>query len=130
LVPLEHGVLYVDQHSLHERVLYEELAKTRGETDSQALLVPETVRFEDPGELLRFEALLGPLAAAGFVIEPAGPREYWVQATPAWSAHRPPAAVLRDAVRALSAETRIRGDSEEVREALLRRLACRGAVKA
>lgn len=130
LVPLENGVLYVDQHSLHERILYDELARKSGETASQALLLPETIRFEDAAELLAFEALLEPLAAAGFMIEPAGPREYWVQATPAWSAHGAPAAALKEAVRALRAETRLRADADEVRERLLRRLACRGAVKA
>lgn len=129
-VPTESGVLYVDQHSLHERILYEELRRRSRDMDFQELLIPQTLRFSDSADQLRFEDLIEPLARVGFRIEPAGPHEYWIHATPAWSARQSPVRVLQEAVQALESDFRPCSSADELHDALLKRLACRAAVKA
>jgi DNA mismatch repair protein MutL len=77
------GLIIVDQHSAHERVLFEELMGSfgNGGRDSQRLLFPLTLRLS-PAEYGVVEELGGVLAAAGFEVEPFGGRAVIVHAVP------------------------------------------------
>ncbi len=84
LVESEAGLLIVDQHSAHERVLYERSmeAIAEGGAASQKLLFPMTLELT-PGELDALEASAELVARLGFEVEPFGGRAVIVHAAPA-----------------------------------------------
>jgi len=121
LVEGEEGLLIVDQHAAHERVLYERL---RGEeVPCQRLLLPQVVELSE-GEV---EALLGQrevLGRCGFELEAFGPRTLAVKAIPTLiRAHE-----VKQVLQALAGE--LEEASEDGLERARKLLACRGAIKA
>jgi DNA mismatch repair protein MutL len=81
LCEAEDGLVLIDQHAAHERVLYEQLGRG-GKVASQALLVPETV---DLGfrEAQALETLLPALREVGLEVEPFGGNTVVVKSVPA-----------------------------------------------
>jgi DNA mismatch repair protein MutL len=81
LCEAEDGLVLIDQHAAHERVLYEQLGRG-GKVASQALLVPETV---DLGfrEAQALETLLPALREVGLAAEPFGGNTVVVKSVPA-----------------------------------------------
>ena len=86
LCEAEDGLVLIDQHAAHERVLYEQLGRG-GKMASQALLVPETV---DLGfrEAQALETLLPALREVGLDAEPFGGNTVVVKSVPAMLAGR------------------------------------------
>jgi len=86
LCEAEDGLVLIDQHAAHERVLYEQLGRG-GKMASQALLVPETV---DLGfrEAKALETLLPALREVGLEAEPFGGNTVVVKSVPAVLAGR------------------------------------------
>jgi len=86
LCEAEDGLVLIDQHAAHERVLYEQLGRG-GKMASQALLVPETV---DLGfrEAQALEPLLPALREVGLDAEPFGGNTVVVKSVPAMLAGR------------------------------------------
>ena len=84
LVEAADGLLIVDQHSAHERVLYERAMATitEGGAASQTLLFALTLTFS-PEELDALEANRDLLATLGYELEPFGGRTVIVHAAPA-----------------------------------------------
>jgi DNA mismatch repair protein MutL len=82
----EDGVVLVDQHAAHERVLYNRfLARLESRSlaaPSQALLLPETVEL-DPAQVAAAADHRDRLSALGFEVEEFGPRTLRVTAVPA-----------------------------------------------
>lgn len=124
------GLLILDQHAAHERVLFEELrrAAERRQAPVQALLLDCIVSLGEQGRGAA-EELLPLLAETGLVAEPFGPEAFRITAVPARLAGTDPAELLRDMVEAWG-ETPSLLPLEDKRERLCTRLACRGAVKA
>ncbi len=98
------GLLLVDQHAAHERVLYERLRAewlARG-VERQALLVPTTLELEPrlAGALARdADAVI----RLGFEVEPFGEGAVVVRAVPALLGERDPASLVRDLADELAA---------------------------
>lgn len=132
VIPRADGILYVDQHSVHERVNYERLKSGEGASDAQLLLIPQNLDFDTADERLVLEELIPLLKDAGFDIEPSGPDSYWITAVPSWLSDRDVGRAVRQAVESMAEEgKRSLGNSvEEVRDKLLQRVACHAAVKA
>jgi DNA mismatch repair protein MutL len=123
------GVVLVDMHAAHERVMYEGMKKLlQGETASQTLLVPDIL----PVTLVQAdaaEAHAAEFAALGFVVTRLSPDQLALRAVPCLLANRDPAAVVRDVLSDL-VET---GQSRHVEESinhLLGTMACHAAVRA
>ncbi|ODT64322.1 MAG: DNA mismatch repair protein MutL, partial [Phenylobacterium sp. SCN 69-14] len=78
------GVVIVDQHAAHERLVYEQMKVQMdgGGVTRQALLLPEVVEL-DPAEAERVVARAGELEALGLVVESFGPGAVLVRETPA-----------------------------------------------
>jgi DNA mismatch repair protein MutL len=91
------GLLLVDQHAAHERVLFERLRAAWRErsVESQRLLLPVTVAV-DPAQVARIAEATGVAAAFGFDVEPFAADAVVVRALPALLAGRDPAALVRE----------------------------------
>ncbi|WP_420396148.1 DNA mismatch repair endonuclease MutL [Nioella sp.] len=125
----ETGMVIVDQHAAHERLVYEKLKRQMAENGvaSQALLIPEIVTLgaNDAATLLE---LADDLARLGLVLEPFGPGTIAVQATPAILGPVNAEAMLRDILDELDDL----GESLTVQaqiEAILSRVACHGSIR-
>jgi len=96
LLEEKHGLLLVDQHAAHERVLYERLgaAWREGSVESQGLLVATTVELEaaDLAVLVDHEEVVQGL---GFEVEPFGERTLAIRSVPALLAERDPIGLIR-----------------------------------
>ncbi len=123
------GLVLVDMHAAHERILYERLkAQLEGQPSRQSLLVP-LVLSASGEEMAVVEEHAVALDALGFAIAAAGPRELAVRAVPTLLAGAP----LEELVRSLLADLGRLGSSraaEARRDELLATLACHGAVRA
>ncbi len=123
------GLVLVDMHAAHERILYEKLKAALDERPAvQPLLVPVVISASGE-ETAAAEEHAGTLERLGFEIAAAGPRELVVRAVPALLA----GARIPDLVRALLADLEKFGASRvaaEQRNELLATMACHGAVRA
>jgi DNA mismatch repair protein MutL len=129
LVEASEALLIVDQHSAHERVLYERAmqALEGGTGSAQQLLFPLTVEFT-PAELDAIEAHAELLAKLGYELEPFGGRTIAVHAVPAPHARFDAERCLRDVVADL-AGGRFGGLANPL-ERFASTFACRAAIKA
>ncbi len=124
------GLIVVDMHAAHERILYERLktAFDSREVATQALLIP-AVFNADPLDVAAVEEHAEALAALGCEITPLGPTQLAVRSVPALLQSGDPAALAR----ALIGELREHGISQLItarRNELLATMACHGAVRA
>ena len=124
------GMVLVDMHAAHERILYERLkaAMDSGRGPRQALLVPALLETAEADAALA-EQHSDELRAAGFDVDRVGPATLAVREVPVALAGEDVAGVLRDALADLAAggtAHRIDGSQNE----LLANIACRSAVRA
>jgi DNA mismatch repair protein MutL len=123
------GMVLVDMHAAHERVMYEGMKKLlQGQTAQQQLLVPEILSVTQAQAEIA-EAHAAEFAALGFVVTRLAPDQLALRAVPSLLAGRDPASVVRDVLSDL-AET---GHSRRVEESinhLLGTMACHAAVRA
>lgn len=122
------GIVIVDAHAAHERLVYERLKRQIAENGvaSQALLVPEIVELgAGAAQLLQ---VADDLAKLGLEIEPFGEGTIAVRATPALLGQVNAAAMLRDILDELDdlGETTTLGARVE---AVISRVACHGSVR-
>jgi DNA mismatch repair protein MutL len=80
----EDGLVLVDQHAAHERLVLERMRRAiaNGGVAAQALLLPEVVELDEPA-CDRLEARIAELAEMGLELERFGPRAMLVRAAPA-----------------------------------------------
>ncbi len=124
------GLVLVDMHAAHERILYEKLktALDSHQIATQALLIP-AVFSADPLDIAAVEEHAEALADLGFAITPLGPNQLGVRSVPALLQSGDPAALARS----LIAELREHGITQLAtarRNELLATMACHGAVRA
>lgn len=126
----ERGLMLVDQHVAHERVLYEELGRqmASGDPERQRLLLPLTVTLE-PAEVAAFETNRASLERAGFEVEAFGPDAVLIRSVPALLARRFTDRAFRDLLNDL-AEGGAVGQRDELRDHILSTAACKASVRA
>ena len=129
LVEAEDGLLIIDQHSAHERVLYERAMATLadGGAASQKLLFPLTLSFT-PDELDAIEQSRDLLGRLGYELEPFGGRTVIVHAAPAPHPRFDAARCLRE-IASDVAGGRFGGLANRL-ERFASTFACRAAIKA
>ena len=124
------GVVIVDQHAAHERLVYERMKHEMadGGVARQALLLPEVVEL-DPAEAERVLGRAEELAALGLVVEPFGPGAVLVRETPAMLGETDAAGLVRDIADDL-AENGAALALKERLEDVCATMACHGSVRA
>ncbi|MEM9795989.1 MAG: DNA mismatch repair endonuclease MutL [Pseudomonadota bacterium] len=124
------GIVIVDQHAAHERLVYERL-KTQMAADGvagQAILIPEVVEVGPDAAARLLEVDLSPL---GLSLEPFGPGTIAIRETPAILGPVSAEALIRDVLDELEADETAEPRSVEAKlHAILSRMACHGSVRA
>ncbi|WP_374574072.1 DNA mismatch repair endonuclease MutL [Phenylobacterium sp.] len=124
------GVVIVDQHAAHERLVYERMKAemAEGGVARQALLLPEVVEL-DPAEAERVAARAEELAALGLVLEPFGPGAVLVREAPAMLGEADVAGLVRDIADDLAENDQALALRERLEE-VCSTMACHGSVRA
>jgi DNA mismatch repair protein MutL len=123
------GIVIVDQHAAHARLVYERLKRQMAETGitAQALLIPDIVELS-PQDATRLLDHADDLRRLGLTVEAFGGSAIAVRETPAILGTVSAAALIRDVLDELTDQ----GDSQLVQariEAVLSRMACHGSVR-
>ncbi len=126
----EDGLVIVDQHAAHERLVLERMraARSGGSVARQPLLMPEVIELDEP-ECDRIEAAADELSQLGLDLERFGPSAVLVRATPAALG----TADVRGLVADLAAELAELGSALSLQEKLdhvAATIACHGSVRA
>jgi DNA mismatch repair protein MutL len=126
------GLVMVDQHSAHERVLYEEIVRGFDAgvgAESQRLLFPLTLRLS-PAEYALVEQIRGVLERAGFEVEPFGGRSIIVHAVPNPHPYFDAERCLREMVAELTDGSPLVDSARTQHQRIALSMACKGAIKA
>jgi DNA mismatch repair protein MutL len=131
LAPVSGGLVIIDQHAAHERVLYEEaIDRMRGASGaSQLFLIPLLVDLTRAEFELVLE-ILEPLSRLGFDIAAISPPSVLVRGAPAGLAGRDPGRLLRDLLDGMGEDRGRPLPDDELAERLAKSYACHAAVRA
>ena len=126
----DEGMVVIDQHALHERILYEQIREQvlAGALESQNLLVPDPVDLtpEEAAAVIQQSTLLAQL---GVKVEPFGGDTVLVLSYPAMLANLGPADVLRGLADQLLSGAKA-PDRRDLLDSLLHMISCKAAIKA
>ena len=125
----EDGIVIVDQHAAHERLVYEKL-KTQmalNGVPAQALLIPDVVEMSE-SDSARLLDIADDLTRMGLTIEPFGHGAVVVRETPAILGEVNADALLRDILDELDDQGEARAVQDRI-EAILSRVACHGSIR-
>ncbi|HCB76580.1 MAG TPA: DNA mismatch repair endonuclease MutL [Sphingomonas bacterium] len=126
----EDGLVIVDQHAAHERLVLERLrrALTAGGAPRQALLLPEVIELDEPA-CDRLEDRAGELAEMGLEIERFGVTAVLVRAVPALLGQSDVAGLIRDLADEIAAHDQALSLKERL-DHVAATMACHGSVRA
>jgi len=125
----EEGLLLIDQHVAHERILFEQFRDDRlaRPVESQPLLVPQSIDLT-PAESELFTAVQQPLESMGIEVMQLSGRTIAITAGPAGLRPADAIAVVRDVLAAAERERRS-FTLEHIREEIAASMACKAAIK-
>ena len=124
------GFVIIDQHALHERIMYEDLCRRiqQSKLESQKLLIPESFELTNTqADVLNSNAAL--IEKLGIELVPFGPRTMAVQAFPTLLAKASPVEFVRD-MADLVGEKGSTLNEESLLDEVLHMAACKAAIKA
>lgn len=126
----DEGMAVIDQHALHERILYEELREKAlaRRLEVQRLLVPETLNLSAQ-EFAAVDAASETLAQIGIEVEAFGGDTILIRSYPAILGRRKPAEILREIVDQLLTEGK-NLEKRDLLDELLHMMSCKAAIKA
>jgi DNA mismatch repair protein MutL len=131
LAETREGLIIIDQHSAHERILFERLSRAFEESGEvgQRLLFPLTIRLAK-AEYEQVEALTGILNRVGFEVEGFGGNTIIVHAVPDPHPYFDPERCLREMIDELVAGSDLTRSAKNQHEKIAMTFACKGAIKA
>ncbi|MBU6253528.1 MAG: DNA mismatch repair protein MutL, partial [Alphaproteobacteria bacterium] len=126
----EDGLVIVDQHAAHERLVLERMRRALegGRVAAQALLLPEVVELDEPA-CDRLEARLDELAELGLDLERFGPNAVLVRSMPALLGNGDVRGLVADLADELAAYDQALSLKEKL-DAVAGTMACHGSVRA
>ncbi|MEI8212917.1 MAG: DNA mismatch repair endonuclease MutL [Planctomycetota bacterium] len=124
------GMVIIDQHALHERIMYEQIKKKvlSKSIERQRLLVPETVALT-PSEVAAVIESQETLSEIGFDVEPFGGDTVLLQSYPSILAALSPTEMLKQALEAIMSGGK-KVNARDVLDDLMNMMACKAAIKA
>lgn len=124
------GIVVVDQHAAHERLVYERMKKALGQTGvaRQGLLIPEVIDL-DPGAAELIAARAGELAELGLVIEAFGAGAVVVREVPALLGDMDVGGLVRDLADDLAEFDEAHALKDRLAD-VCSTMACHGSVRA
>ena len=124
------GLIVIDQHAAHERLLFEKLKKQflQGNISRQNLMFPETVELSLT-DSDKVEQYADSLEKMGFSIRDFGDNSYVISAVPALGSHISPSELFLDVLEQFGA-TQNKKANGSLLEDILASMACKSAVKA
>jgi DNA mismatch repair protein MutL len=129
LAQSDDGMVLVDMHAAHERIVYEGMKKLlAGDTAQQQLLMPEILHVTQ-AQADAAEGHLQEFAALGFGVTRSAPDQLALRAIPTLLAGRDPAGIVRDVLSDLLESGHSRRVEESINH-LLATMACHAAVRA
>jgi len=130
IVETEEGITVIDQHALHERVMYEHLRRrvAEGAVESQRTLVPQPLELA-PREATALLENTEILRQIGYGVEEFGGTTVLLAAYPAMLANADHGRVLRDIAEELVTAGH-KPSRRDILDSLLHMMACKAAVKA
>ena len=131
LAETREGLIIIDQHSAHERILFERLSRAFEESGQtgQRLLFPLTIRLSK-AEYEQVEALTGILSRVGFEVEGFGGNTIIVHAVPDPHPYFNAERCLREMIDDLVAGSDLTRSAKNQHEKIAMTFACKGAIKA
>ncbi len=128
----EDGLVIVDQHAAHERLVLERMRKAMeavgGAVPSQALLLPQVIELDEPA-CDRLESRIAELSAFGLELERFGPTAILVRATPAMLGQGDAKGLIEDLADDLAAYDEALSLKERI-DHVAATMACHGSVRA
>jgi DNA mismatch repair protein MutL len=126
----EDGLIIIDQHALHERIMYEELLTRmkRGPLESQHLLIPEVIKAS-ARQIALLEQIQPLLKKLGIEAAAFGPESVGISAFPSFLEKLPAGAFVAELLERGEQEL-LDLHEEELLHELLDMMACKAAVKA
>jgi len=124
------GLVIIDQHALHERIMYEELLVrvTRGPLESQRMLIPHVVTAS-PRQIALLDHIRPLLERLGIEVSAFGPDSVGVQAFPSFLEKLDAGTFVRELLERGEQEL-LDMHGEELLHEILDMMACKAAVKA
>jgi DNA mismatch repair protein MutL len=126
----DEGIVVIDQHALHERVIYEQLREKvlQKDVEKQRLLVPEPIQLSptEAAAVLQSKSLLSDL---GIDVDEFGGDTVLVSSYPAMLANFNPADMIRQLAEQLSCGTKV-PDPRDLLDEILHMISCKAAIKA
>ncbi|WDI42953.1 DNA mismatch repair endonuclease MutL [Bremerella sp. P1] len=126
----DEGMAVIDQHALHERILYEELREKAlaRRLEVQRLLVPETLNLSAQ-EFAAVDGATETLQQVGIEVEAFGGDTILIRSYPAILGRRKPAEIVREVVDQLLTEGK-NLEKRDLLDELLHMMSCKAAIKA
>ena len=131
LAEVRGGMMMIDQHSAHERILFQELMEAfgKGGQPGQRLLFPITMTLP-PAEYQHIEPLFGMLRRAGFEVDGFGGNAIIVHAVPNPHPYFDAERCLREMIGELTHGSELLRAARNQHERIAMTFACKGAIKA
>ncbi|MEZ5404742.1 MAG: DNA mismatch repair endonuclease MutL [Verrucomicrobiia bacterium] len=127
----EQGLVIIDQHAAHERVLFERVLKQKiaGAAVSQRLLVPISLELS-PSQTAFLKSVRDSFEKAGLVIQEFGKNSFIIEAVPPFFPHEKIASLVQDILDELQTQGNETKTKRHFSEEVITRTVCRKAIKA
>lgn len=127
IVRFGEDLLIIDQHAVHERLVYLSLKRRDRTPESQALLIPITFELS-PQQDASMPDLVEPFDAMGFELTEFGPRTWAIHSLPADLPEFDPVPMIIEMIDDIDEARRINA-LDELRDRILIRTACHGSIR-
>ncbi len=130
VTPVSDGFVVIDQHALHERIIYEKISNRlqNGKLESQKLLIPESFELTE-AEAAILDSHSELLEKLGIELVPFGPKAMAVHSFPVIMSKAQPVEFVQDLIDLLKDKTATI-EHRELMEQVMSMAACKAAIKA